>query len=74
MVKVYKTSGILNTIEIILHDGRKSNNKSKAILKDVYGHKKVLDVTEHFKSFKEVFNYIAKHFNNGFMNGFEDVK
>jgi hypothetical protein len=65
IVKVYKSFGVLHTEEVILHDGRKSNNKSKAILKDVFGHVKVIDVTHHFKSFKEVFIYIALKFNEG---------
>lgn len=64
-VKVYETFGLLKTEKVILHDGRKSNLQSKAILMDVYGHKKVLDVTSHFKSFKEVFKYIALKFDEG---------
>lgn len=57
--KIYKSSVSLNTIEVILHDNRKTNiNKSIAIIKTIYG-TKVLEVTENFKSFKQVYSYIC---------------
>ncbi|MBO0558890.1 hypothetical protein EXQ37_03390 [Clostridium botulinum] len=64
---IYKTHGFLNNQEIILHDRRKSNNKSLAILKDIWGHKKCLNVTGHFNSFKEVFEYIEENYKNNFL-------
>lgn len=57
--KVYKSTAKLNTIEVILHDNRKTSiGKSIAIIKTICG-KKVLDVTDNFKSFKEAYNYIC---------------
>lgn len=65
--KTYKTHGLVTEQEIILHDRRKHNDKSLAILKDAYGHKKCLDISEHFKSFKEVFEYIDENYKNNFL-------
>jgi hypothetical protein len=64
-VDIYKSSAKCNTLEVILHDGRKGNFKSMAILKDNrFNIKKVIDVTDHFESFKEVYNYIANVWDN----------
>lgn len=58
--KIYKSSAKIGTIQVILHDNRKTElNKSMAIIKTVWG-TKAIDITEHFKGFKEVYNYIAE--------------
>jgi hypothetical protein len=65
IANIYKSTAKYNTLEIILHDARKSNHKSMAILKDNrFNIKKCIDVTDHFKTFKEVYNYIVEVWDN----------
>lgn len=65
--RIYRTCGLSREKEVILHDRRKGKNKSLAILKDCWGHKKCLDVSKHFNSFKSVFEYIEENYSNNFL-------